>query len=99
MRSKGSTAATDEWCTMRSVIGHESKLSAGSACTIQALSFLLKHVYYYFMRKINALLLVLLVIAVVSFTTWQLFRGNLEAAYATFPFLLITYFFVKIIRK
>jgi len=51
------------------------------------------------MNKVYAILLIILVISVVTFATWQLFQGNLEAAYATFPFLLITYFFIKTGRK
>jgi hypothetical protein len=39
------------------------------------------------------------VIFLIAFGTWQLFSGNLEAAFSTFPFLLIVYFFVKPLRK
>jgi len=35
------------------------------------------------------------VLFIVSFGTWQLFLGNLEAAFSTFPFLLVVYFFMK----
>ena len=62
---------------------------------IQALSFCSKLVYYNVMKKITAIFLILLVIGTVSFATWQLFNGNLEAAFSVLPFLLITYFFVK----
>ncbi|BDV41848.1 hypothetical protein GURASL_07710 [Geotalea uraniireducens] len=47
------------------------------------------------MHKIVAILMILFVLAVISFSTWQLFSGNLEAAFSALPFLLITYFFVK----
>jgi hypothetical protein len=30
----------------------------------------------------------------VAFSTWQLFKGNLEAAFSALPFLLIVYLFV-----
>jgi len=51
------------------------------------------------MKKLSADLLILLVVALVSFSTWQLFRGNLEAAFSSFPFLLVTFFFLKLNRK
>lgn len=33
------------------------------------------------------------VIFLVSFSTWQLFQGHLEAAFSALPFLLIIYLF------
>ena len=56
-------------------------------------------VYYRGMQKVSAILLVLFVLAVTSFGTWQMFRGNLEAAYSCFPFLVIVYLFVKSRRR
>jgi hypothetical protein len=47
------------------------------------------------MNKISALLMIIFTLLMVSFGTWQLFRGNIEAAFSTFPFLLIVYLFVK----
>jgi len=47
------------------------------------------------MNKYTAIFLILLVVGTVSFATWQLFNGKLEAAFSVFPFLLITYFFVN----
>lgn len=47
------------------------------------------------MKKIPTLLLLLFALAIISFSTWQLFRGNLEAAFSSLPFLLVTYLFVK----
>jgi membrane protein implicated in regulation of membrane protease activity len=49
------------------------------------------------MKKLPALFMITFVIALTVFGTWQLFLGNLEAAFSAFPFLLITYLFV--IRK
>lgn len=46
------------------------------------------------MKKIPAFFLILFLLAIVSFSTWQLFLGNLEAAFSTVPFLVILYFFV-----
>jgi hypothetical protein len=51
------------------------------------------------MKKISAYLLILLVVVVVGFSTWQLFRGNLEAAFSSLPLLLVTYFFLKLNRN
>ncbi len=47
------------------------------------------------MNKTFALLMIVYVLTIVVFGTWQLFKGNLESAFATFPFLLITYIFMK----
>lgn len=51
------------------------------------------------MNKLSALLLILFLLVLVTFGTWQLFAGNLEAAFSTLPFLLILYLFVKNLRK
>lgn len=47
------------------------------------------------MKKLAAILMTIFVLAIVSFATWQLFLGNLEAAFSTLPFLLILYLFMK----
>jgi membrane protein implicated in regulation of membrane protease activity len=47
------------------------------------------------MNKLPVVLMIVFVLAIVSFGTWQLFQGNLEAAFSTFPFLLIIYLFIK----
>ncbi len=46
------------------------------------------------MNKVTAYFLIVFLLAVVSFGTWQLFVGNFEAAFSTLPFLVIMYFFV-----
>ncbi len=46
------------------------------------------------MNKVTAYFLIVFLLAVVSFGTWQLFLGNFEAAFSTLPFLVIMYFFV-----
>jgi hypothetical protein len=51
------------------------------------------------MNKLAASLLILFVLFIVSFGTWQLFLGNLEAAFSSFFFLMIIYLFVKPLRK
>ncbi|WP_169745361.1 hypothetical protein [Geobacter pickeringii] len=47
------------------------------------------------MKKTLSLLLIVLVLAVVVFGTWQLFLGNFEAAFSSAPFLLLLYFVVR----
>jgi len=47
------------------------------------------------MNKFSALALILFTICLITFATWQLFKGNLEAAFMPLPFLLVLYFFVK----
>lgn len=46
------------------------------------------------LKKLPSILLIMFVIFLVSFSTWQLFHGNLEAAFSSLPFLLIVYLFV-----
>lgn len=45
-------------------------------------------------KKLPSILLIIFVIFLVGFSTWQLFHGNLEAAFSSLPFLLIVYLFV-----
>jgi hypothetical protein len=45
-------------------------------------------------KKLPAILLFMFVLFLVGFSTWQLFLGNLEAAFSSLPFLLIVYLFV-----
>lgn len=47
------------------------------------------------MNRLSAVLTLLFASTVIGFGTWSLYKGNLEAAYSTFPFLLIIYVFVK----
>jgi hypothetical protein len=51
------------------------------------------------MKKITALFLIIFLLSIVTFGTWQLYLGNFEAAFSTLPFLLILYFFVMPLRK
>jgi len=46
------------------------------------------------LNKLPVILLFIFVIFLVSFSTWQLFHGNLEAAFSSLPFLLIIYLYV-----
>lgn len=45
-------------------------------------------------KKLPAILLITFVLFLVGFSTWQLFLGNLEAAFSSLPFLFIIYLFV-----
>lgn len=51
------------------------------------------------MIKPAAVFMILFTIAVIAFGTWQMFAGNLEAAFSSFPFLLIIYVFIKPFRR
>lgn len=46
------------------------------------------------LKKLPVILLFIFVLFLVAFCTWQLFHGNLEAAFSSLPFLLIIYLFV-----
>jgi hypothetical protein len=46
------------------------------------------------LKKLPSILLFVFVLFLVGFSTWQLFHGNLEAAFSSLPFLLIIYLFV-----
>ena len=46
------------------------------------------------MKKLGMMLLLLFVLGLVTFSTWQLYAGNLPASFSTLPFLLIAYLFV-----
>jgi TRAP-type C4-dicarboxylate transport system permease small subunit len=46
------------------------------------------------LNKLSAICLTVFVIFLICFSTWQLFHGNLEAAFSSLPFLLIIYLFV-----
>jgi hypothetical protein len=47
------------------------------------------------MNKFTAYFTIFFVVLVLGFSTWQLYSGNLEAAFSALPFLVITYFFVR----
>ncbi len=47
------------------------------------------------MKKIAVAVQVLIVMLIVGYGTWQLFLGNFAASMATFPLLLVYYFFVS----
>ncbi|MDD2365864.1 MAG: hypothetical protein PHN84_06835 [Desulfuromonadaceae bacterium] len=51
------------------------------------------------MEKAGLILILFFVVGLVIFTTWQLYAGNLAAAFSTFPFLLISYFFVMRFKR
>jgi len=51
------------------------------------------------MNKVAALLLLIFLLVIVCFSTWQLFLGNLVAGFSALPFLLIIYYFVTSQKK
>jgi hypothetical protein len=51
------------------------------------------------MKKPAAIFIIFFTLAVVGFGTWQLFKGNFEAAFSSVPFLLVIYFFIKPYRS
>jgi hypothetical protein len=51
------------------------------------------------MNRPAAIFMILFALSVIVFGTWQLFAGNLEAAFSSFPFLLIMYIFIKPFSK
>ena len=51
------------------------------------------------MNRFTATFTLVFALSVIGFSTWQLFAGNLEAAFSALPFLVITYFFIKPWKK
>jgi hypothetical protein len=51
------------------------------------------------LRRVVALVQFTVALLVVGFGTWQLFLGNLEAAFSTMPFLVIWYLFLMYGRR
>ena len=47
------------------------------------------------MKKPLALFIICFTIGLITFATWQLYKGNLEAAFMPLPFLLIIFFSLK----
>jgi hypothetical protein len=46
------------------------------------------------MKRILAIIQIVVIILIVGFSTWQLFLGKFELAFACLPFLLIYYVFI-----
>jgi len=51
------------------------------------------------MNKPLAVFTIIFTLCLVTFATWQLFKGNLEAAFMPLPFLLIIYFYLQSGKK
>jgi hypothetical protein len=49
--------------------------------------------------RVIAALQLAVAVCIVAFGTWQLFRGNLEAAFSTVPFLIIWYLFLTVGKR
>jgi hypothetical protein len=46
------------------------------------------------MKRILAIIQIIVIILIVGFGTWQLYLGNFEPAFASFPLLIIYYVFI-----
>jgi hypothetical protein len=46
------------------------------------------------MKRILAIIQIIVIILIVGFGTWQLYLGHFEQALATFPLLIVYYLFV-----
>jgi hypothetical protein len=46
------------------------------------------------MKRILAVIQIVVIILIVGFSTWQLFLGKFELAFACLPFLIIYYVFI-----
>jgi hypothetical protein len=46
------------------------------------------------MKRILALIQIIIIILIVGFSTWQLYLGNFELAFVGFPFLIVYYVFI-----
>jgi len=51
------------------------------------------------MNKLIGLLVLVFTLSIVVFSTWQLFAGNLEAAFSALPFLVVTYLYVLKVKR
>jgi hypothetical protein len=51
------------------------------------------------MRKTAAIIQIIIILLIVGFGTYHLYKGNFEVSIATMPFLVIYYFFVVGYRK
>jgi hypothetical protein len=46
------------------------------------------------MKRILAVIQLIIIVLIVGFGTWQLYLGNFEMAFVSFPFLIVYYLFV-----
>lgn len=46
------------------------------------------------MKRILAVIQLIIIVLIVGFGTWQLYLGNFELAFVSFPFLIVYYLFV-----
>ena len=51
------------------------------------------------MNKPAAVFTIIFTIGLIIFATWQMFKGNLEAAFMPLPFLLVIYFYLNTGKK
>jgi hypothetical protein len=46
------------------------------------------------MKRILATIQIIIIVLIIGFATWQLFLGNFDQAFASFPLLIIYYVFI-----
>lgn len=51
------------------------------------------------MKRTTALLHMLVVLGIIGFSTYELFQGNMAAAMAAFPLLVVYYLFITARRQ
>jgi hypothetical protein len=51
------------------------------------------------MKRIQAVIQLIVIILIVGFGTWQLYLGHFEQAFATLPFLIIYYVFIVVRQR
>lgn len=47
------------------------------------------------MNKLAAFSILIFTLLIFAFGTWQMFSGNMEAAFISLPFMIIVFLFVK----
>jgi len=51
------------------------------------------------MKRILAVIQIIIIILIVGFSTWQLYLGNFEAALASFPLLVAYYLLIVSLQR
>lgn len=51
------------------------------------------------MNNLTGVIVLVFTLSIVVYSTWQLFAGNLEAAFSAFPFLVVTYLYVLNVKR
>ena len=51
------------------------------------------------MKRLLAVIQIIIIILIIGFSTWQLYLGNFELAVVGFPFLVVYYVFVIAMQR